>query len=198
MARYLGPRHKQSRREGVNLTGKASESLERRLDVPPGGHKRGRRESDYALRLRAKQRAKREYGLLERGFRRLFNEALGLPGITGHNLLILLERRLDNVVYRLGLARTRPMARQLVTHGHVLVNNERMTIPSYQVRVGDTVTVRERARQIPVVQEEMASGRPVPPWLERTDLTGRVIELPRRENIDPDIREDMIVEFYSR
>ena len=145
MARDRGPRHKLSRREGVNLTGKASDSLERRLDVPPGGGRGHRRTSDYGMRLRAKQRVKREYGLLERAFRRVFDQALRLPGITGHNLLILLERRLDNVVYRLGFARTRPMARQLVTHGHIVVNDEKNTIPSYQVAVGETIMLRQAA-----------------------------------------------------
>lgn len=199
MARYTGPKHRISRREGVNLTGTTSATLQRRLNVPPGGIGRRRRMSEYGLRLRAKQRVKRQYGVLERQFRRYVEEARRMAGPTGENLLQLLERRLDNVVYRLGFARTRPMARQLVSHGHVLVNEKKLNIPSAQVRPGDVVKLGPKALQIPVVQEELESGRTVvPPWLAREDGVGRVVGLPRREDVEPDIREDLVIEFYSR
>jgi small subunit ribosomal protein S4 len=194
---YIGPKHKVSRREGVNLTGTTSRSLERRLKTPPGG-RRSRRVSEYAVHLRAKQRVKRQYGMRERQFRRFVEEARGQPGPTGENLLQLLERRLDATVYRLGFARTRPMARQLVSHGHVLVNERKLDIPSALVSPGDVIKLSETAMQIPVVQEELESGRPLPSWLSRENGVGRVIGLPRREEIDADIREDLIVEFYTR
>ncbi|HEY8492027.1 MAG TPA: 30S ribosomal protein S4 [Dehalococcoidia bacterium] len=201
MGRYTGPKHKLSRRAGVNLTGTTSRNLEKRLAVPPGGvrGRRRRRESDYAVRLRAKQRVKWQYGMMERQFHRFFEMARKEPGPTGENLLRLLERRLDNTVYRLGFARTRPMARQLVSHGHVRVNGRKVDVPSYLVQPGDVITLREKAQQIPVVQEELESGPAVlPSWLVREGATGRVVGMPRREDADADIREDLIVEFYAR
>ncbi len=200
MAKYTGPKHKRSRREGVNLTGTTSTSLERRLDVPPGGKKSTRRRnpSDYAMGLRAKQRVKREYGMMERQFLRFFEEARRKRGSTGLNLLQLLERRLDNVVYRLGFARTRPMARQMVNHRHILVNGKVLNIPSYLVQVGDVVELDEVARKMPYVQEELESGRALPSWLTREGMTGRVTGTARREDLAPDISEDLIVEFYAR
>jgi small subunit ribosomal protein S4 len=200
MARNLGPKHKLSRREGVNLTGTTSASLQRRMDVPPGGVRNiHRRPSDYAIHLRAKQRAKREYGMTEQQFFRFFKEARKMPGPTGLNLLQLLERRLDNTVYRLGLARTRPMARQLVSHRHVLVNSQRINIPSYQVKPGDVITLDERALRMPLVQEELEARRmPLPSWLAREGNAGRVVALPKREDSPADISENLIVEFYAR
>lgn len=199
MARYRGSTHKMSRREGVNLTGTASPSLQRRLRVPPGQARQRQRPSEYAVRLRAKQRVKRQYGLLERTFRRVFGEARHMPGDTGHNLLFLLEHRLDTVVYRLGFAHTRPMARQLVTHRHVLVNGRRVNIPSYRVQVGDIVQLTEKALEIPGVQDTLTEPPArLPSWLVREGTVGRVIGTPQRDEIDPDIREQLIVEFYSR
>ena len=199
MARYTGPKHKQARREGVNLTGTTSARLTQRLGVPPGPLRRRGRPSDYALRLRAKQRVKRQYGMLERTFRRYVEEASRMPGATGHNLLQLLERRLDSVVYRLGFGRTRPMARQMVNHGHILVNDRKVNIPSYRVKVGDVITLTPRAREMPGVQEGLAvPPAHLPAWLTRADASGCVINLPRREDVEADIREDWIVEFYSR
>jgi small subunit ribosomal protein S4 len=199
MARYTGPKDRLSRREGVDLMGTAAPSLQRRLHVPPGGVGRRRRQSEYGIRLRAKQRVKRQYGVLERQFRRYLEEERRMPGLAGENLLQLLERRLDNVVYRLGFARTRPMARQLVSHRHVFVNDKRVNIPSARVSPGDVITLGTKALQIPVVQEELKTGRAViPSWLVREDGIGRVVGLPRRADIEPDIREDLVVEFYSR
>lgn len=200
MARYTGPKFRISRREGVNVTGTTSPRLEKVLGIPPGQQRRGRRRQagDYKLRLRAKQRVKAQYGVLERQFLRYVKEAQRLPGPTGLNLLELLERRLDNVVYRAGFARTRPMARQLVTHGHLTVNSRRVNIPSYLVKAGDVVALRQSAIDIPVVEEEMATRGVTASWLERDGASVRITGTPRREDIEPDIREDLIVEFYAR
>jgi small subunit ribosomal protein S4 len=141
---------------------------------------------------------KRQYGMLERDFRRYFAEARTMPGDTGENLLLLLEQRLDTTVYRLGFARTRSMARQLVNHGHVLVNHRRVNIPSYRVAPGDIIQLTDKATQIPVVWEQLAmSPVRLPSWLVREDSLGRVIGTPRREEVDAGIREQLIVEFYS-
>jgi small subunit ribosomal protein S4 len=198
VARYTGPKFKLSRREGVNITGTTSPRLEQVLNVPPGGRLRKRKQSDYGVRLRAKQRVQKQYGVLEKQFRRLLAEAQRLPGPTGLNLLQLLERRLDNVVYRLGYARTRPMARQLVGHGHVRVNGKRVNIPSYIVKPGDSIMLTDTAGEMPLVQEEM-NNRPVTAsWVERNGSSGRIKSQPQREDSDADIREDLIVEFYAR
>jgi small subunit ribosomal protein S4 len=189
-----------SRREGVNITGTTSPSLADKLSVPPRRYGRRRRNpSEYEVRLRAKQRVKFQYGLLEKQFRRFFKEASRMQGPTGVNLLQLLERRLDNAIYRIGFARTRPMARQLVSHGHVRVNNKKVDIPSFLVKPGDVITLAPAALVMPVVQDEMQTGRRViPSWLAKDDGGGRVIGYPRREDSDADIREDLIVEFYAK
>lgn len=201
MARYTGPKNKLSRREGYNIFGSTSRSLERRLHVPPGDHgaKRRRKVSEYGLQLREKQKVKRIYGLLERQFRRVFSLAAARRGATGEELLQILERRLDNVVYRLGLARTRPMARQLVSHGHVQVNGRKLDVPSYLVKPGDTVALAEKSAEIVGVQEAQAErAGNVPAWLSRDGATGRVLRLPERSEVEPGISEQLIVEFYSR
>lgn len=198
MARYTGPKFKLSRREGVNVTGTTSPRLEKVINIPPGARRRTKKPSEYRQRLRAKQRVKNQYGLQERQFRRLFEEAERMSGPTPQNLLQLLERRLDNAVYRLGWARTRPMARQLVSHGHLEVNGRRVTIPSYRLKRGDVVHLRSSATKIPVVQEEMLTRGLTASWLERDTDTARVIGSPRREDVEPDIREVQVVEFFSR
>jgi small subunit ribosomal protein S4 len=192
MARYTGPKFKLSRREGVNVTGTTSARLENVINLPPGGRPRPRKETGYGLRLRAKQRVKEQYGILERALRRFFGSAQRMPGPTGFNLLRLLELRLDNVVYRLALARTRPMAQQVVSHRHVFVNGKLVNVPSYLVSPGDLVTVT------PVPGDETISRRVTASWLERNGARGRVTGLPRREDIEADIREDRIVEFFAR
>ncbi|MEW5761954.1 MAG: 30S ribosomal protein S4 [Bacillota bacterium] len=208
MARYTGPRCRLCRREGVKLYLKGDHcysprcALERR-PYPPGQHGRGRKKvTEYALQIREKQKARRIYGVMETQFRNYFARAERQPGITGENLLRLLERRLDNVVYRLGLAASRNEARQLVRHGHFLVNGRKVNIPSYQVRVGDTITVREKSRSMPRMQElmERAAEKAPPAWLtyEPEQATGRVIALPAREQIDVPVKEHLIVELYSR
>lgn len=195
------PRHKTSRRFGVDIYGTGGAALQRRMGTPPGGLRIGRRrrQSVYGEQLAEKQKARAIYGLRERQFRRYFAEAERREGPPGANLLILLERRLDNVVYRLGWARTRPMARQLVGHGHVRVDGRRVDIPSFLVEPGRRVELTEAAARIPTVAEEMGAGRPLPAWLERDGVrAGRILRLPERAEIDVPVDESRIVGFYSR
>ncbi|NPA05841.1 MAG: 30S ribosomal protein S4 [Chloroflexi bacterium] len=213
MGRYLGPVCRLCRREGEKLYLKGAKCFTdkcpfERRKYPPGQHgrvaalRRGR-ESDFAKQLRAKQRAKRIYGIGERQFRRYFEIATQRRGLTGLNLLQILESRLDNVVYRLGFARSRAEARQLVTHGHFTVNGRRTDVPSYLLSPGDVVAVREGSRKRRFFQEiipEWAAQRAVPAWLERDldNLSGRVLRMPERGEIDATINEQLIVEYYSR
>lgn len=201
MGRYTGPKDKLSRREGKDLFGTGGAGLERRLGQPPGEHGRGRRrrrQSVYARQLREKQMVKRIYGVRERQFRRFFVMARRSDEPTGIALLKLLERRLDNVVYRLGFARTRPQARQFVTHGHVSVDGRRMRIPSYLVKSEQAVRLGESARRIPDVEALEENPPAVPGWLKRADGEGQVLREPERGEIDPDIDEGLILAFYSR
>jgi small subunit ribosomal protein S4 len=178
-------------------------AVERR-NFPPGQHgtRRGRRTLGYGLQLREKQKVKRIYGVLESQFRNYFEEADRRKGITGENLLVMLERRLDNVVYSLGFAASRPQARQLVRHGHVLVDGRKVSIPSYQVKASESVVVKEGSRKNPMIRSsvETARGRGVPEWLEldAENVSGRVLRLPSREDIKLPIQEQLIVELYSR
>ncbi len=206
MARYTGPKNRLARRENADLGmktpgSKAHASLLRRLNIKPGQHgvKGRRKPSDYALQLREKQKAKRIYGVLEKQFRKYFNEALKDTGNTGESLLQQLERRLDNVVYRLAITPTRASARQLVSHGHVLVNSQRMNIPSYLTRIDDVVTLKTKAMEIPIVKKLLQEKKPVvPSWLDRKGAAGQIVKLPKREDIDADVQEQLIVEYYSR
>jgi len=201
MARYTGPRTKVSRRARQLLDENKAKYFDRR-PYPPGEHGRGRiRESQYLVQLREKQKLRFMYGVLEKQFRRYYKEAARQSGITGTNLLVILETRLDNVVYRSGLARTRPQARQLVNHGHFLVNGKRVDIPSYQVRGGDVVTVKERSLEIlPILHAVDTGDRTVPEWMDvETDERKITIkDLPSREQIDTEIQEQLIVELYSK
>jgi small subunit ribosomal protein S4 len=212
MARYKDAVCKLCRREGEKLFLKGERcmspkcALERR-PYPPGLHGkqsqfRRRKTSDYGLQLRAKQKAKRVYGVLERQFRRYFDEAERRRGLTGSNLLILLESRLDSVVYRLGFAVSRPQARQLVRHGHLAVNGRKVNIPSYLIQPGDVVEVRPTSRHKELFKEIALDleHRSVPQWLSRDDETmvGHVLALPERADIDVAIDEQLIVEYYSR
>jgi small subunit ribosomal protein S4 len=177
-------------------------AIERR-NYPPGEHGQGRPKfSEYSLQLREKQKVKRMYGLLENQFRRTFTEAARTKGITGETLLVLLERRLDNVAYRLGFASSRAEARLLVRHGHILVNGRRVNIPSFTVRVGDVVSVKESSRQITRVASAMegAQRRGVPDWadVDRDACSGRIKILPSRNDITMPINEKLIVELYSK
>lgn len=200
MARYRGPRQKIARRYREPLFG-PSKSLERK-PYPPGQHgqSRRRKESEYAVQLKEKQKAKHIYGLLERQFRNLFERAARKKGVTGTNLLRFLEARLDNVVYRLGFARTRRQARQLVNHGHILLNGEVNNIPSAQCRPGDVINVRPRSRRLVVVQDAVQTSRRTFPWLEvdRSMLQGKFLDFPNREDIPENIKEQLIVELYSK
>jgi small subunit ribosomal protein S4 len=199
MARYTGPKDRLSRREGFDLFGKGAKLT--RLTVPPGAHgpKGTRRGSQYRMQLREKQKVKRMYGLMEKQFRGYMNKATKLKGNTGEMLLSLLERRLDNVVFRLGFASTRSSARQLVSHKHVLVNGKIMNIPSYQVGLGETVSLSAKALEIPFVRKLMAiSGFKPASWLKKKAAVGKVVSLPKREDIKEAISEQDVVEFYSR
>lgn len=204
MSRYTGPKHKLSRREGVNLTGTRSRSLARRLNQPPGVHgtaRRPRRISEYGRQLREKQKLKRYFGMTEKQFRRTYEQAQRSKEPTGQAFLKLLERRLDSVVYRLGFTPTRPMARQLVNHGHVLVNGKKVDIASYRVSVGETITLVAKAAEIPTVQEALTeAGRQIPSWLSRDGERpeGRVVSDPNPEEFDLEIDLEQIIAFYAR
>ena len=200
MARYRGPKDKKARRFREPIFG-PSKALERK-PYPPGQHgqMRRRRETEYALQLKEKQKAKYTYGLLEKQFRNLFEKAARKRGITGENLLQFLESRLDNVVYRLGFARTRRQARQLVTHAHVMVNDRVVNMPSYQLRQGDIVAIRPRSRQLEMLRDALAHTRRSYGWLEvdRKTLTGKFLDVPARTDIPESINEQFIVELYSK
>jgi small subunit ribosomal protein S4 len=201
MARYTGPQCKACRRARTQLCQKKRCAVDRR-PYPPGEHGRGRvRESDYQIQLREKQKLRTMYGVLEKQFRRYYEEAARRPGITGELILQMLEQRLDNVVWRAGFAATRPQARQLVNHGHFRVNGKKVDIPSYQVRPGDVVTVKDRSRDLIVIQHSVdTQGRLVPDWLtvDAEDRKISVSDRPRRDQIDTDINEQLIVELYSK
>ena len=209
MARYVGPVCRLCRREGMKLFLKGERctgekcAIERR-NVPPGQHGKGRKQKllGYGLQLREKQKVKRMYGVLETQFRRYFEEADRRKGVTGETLLQLLEQRLDNVVYRLGLATSRPQARQLVCHGHFTVNGKRADIPSFSVRAGDQVAVRPSSAKNPAIQYAMeeVKGRGIPEWLEfdGEQQTGRLAAVPTREQLNLPIQEQLIVELYSK
>jgi small subunit ribosomal protein S4 len=211
MARYKDAVCKLCRREGEKLFLKGERCLSpkcaiERRNYPPGEHGRQaqyrRKVSDYGLQLRAKQKARRVYGVFERQFRRYFREAERRRGLTGTNLLVLLESRLDNVVYRLGFAMSRAQARQWVRHGHIEVNGRKVNIPSYLVQQGDVVAVRPKSRQSTAFREisQDLEHRAVPAWLSRDDelMTGRVLALPDHKDLDVTLDEHLIVEYYSR
>lgn len=200
MARYTGPKDRLSRREGFDLFGKGAKLT--RLSVPPGVHgPKGyrRRPSQFGRQLREKQKVKRLYGILERQFKRYVNTALKSRGNSGDVLLSLLERRLDNVIFRLGFAPTRPAARQLVTHRQVFIDGNKVNIPSYQVKPGETITLTTKAMEIPAVKKLLEIKRfKVPKWLIRKAAAGQIKRLPVAEDISEPISTQDIVEFYSR
>jgi small subunit ribosomal protein S4 len=207
MARYTDANCRLCRREGQKLFLKGERcyspkcALERRA-FPPGQNGQGRRSkmSDYGLQLREKQKTKRFYGLQETQFRNLFDKAARKQGITGENLLIMLETRLDNVVFRLGFASSRKEARQLVTHGHFQVNGKKVNIPSYEVKAGDVITVKEKSQSSPKFKEVKDMTITVPSWMtvDVQKLEGKVVTIPTREEIDTPIAEHLIVELYSK
>jgi small subunit ribosomal protein S4 len=212
MAKYRGPVCKLCRREGEKLFLKGERCFSQkcsfdRRGYPPGQHGKGaqfrrRRESDYNRQLRAKQKARRVYGVLERQFRRYYEVSLTRRGLTGLNLLQILESRLDNVVFRLGYAESRAQGRLLVTHGHFIVNGRRTDVPSMLTSQGDVVAVREGSLQSTYFKDlrAVAEDRPVPMWLSRDlkALSGTVVRMPERSEIDSSLHEQLIVEYYSR
>lgn len=208
MARYTGSVCRLCRREGLKLYLKGDRCYTTKCGVDrrtyaPGQHGQGRKKvSEYGLQLREKQKTRRIYGILEGQFRHYFDKAERQPGVTGENLLYLLERRLDNVIYRLGLGSSRNEARQLVRHGHFTVNGRKVNIPSYLLRVGDVVAVREKSKESPRIKElmERAADRTPPAWLEfeADQASARVVAIPVRDQIDTPVQEHLIVELYSR
>ncbi|HWS28881.1 MAG TPA: 30S ribosomal protein S4 [Clostridia bacterium] len=209
MARYTDSVCRQCRREGMKLFLKGDRCFSAKCAVtkrhtPPGQHgqARARKMSEYGIQLREKQKCRRAYGVLESQFRKYYTMASNMRGVTGENMLGLLERRLDNVIYRLGFADSRPQARQLVTHGHFRVDGKKVDIPSYLVKPGQTVTLRDRSRDLDHLKElrEQGAAKPIPKWLDldAANLTGKVVTMPQRDDIDLTIEEHLIVEFYSR
>lgn len=206
MARYTGPSCRLCRREGQKLYLKGERCYSDKCAVSrrgyaPGQHGQARKKlSNYGLQLREKQKAKRFYGLIETQFRTYFEKAEKMQGITGENLLRILETRLDNVVYRMGFAASRKEARQLVTHGHFTVNGKKVDIPSYLVSVGDVIKVKEKSVSSPKFKQMAEEAKNVPNWVEVSaeNLEGKVVSLPTREDIDIPIAEHLIVELYSR
>ena len=208
MARYTGSVCRQCRREGAKLFLKGDRCYSEKCGItkkpaPPGQHGQSRKKlSGYGIQLREKQKVRRAYGVLESQFRKYYEMAVSAKGVTGENLLKFLELRLDNIVYRLGFADSRAQARQFVLHGHINVNGKRVNIASYQVRQGDVVSVKEKSRDIDFFKElkEQGATKPMPKWLEMDaeKLTGKVVALPQRDDIDLSIEEHLIVELYSR
>ena len=208
MARYTDSVCRLCRREGAKLFLKGEKCFSQKCAVgkrptPPGQHgqARQRKMSEYGTQLREKQKARRAYGLLEGQFYRTYQKASTMKGVTGENMLQLLERRIDNVVYRTGFAASRPQARQLVLHGHILVNGKKVDIPSYEMDANDVISVREKSKDMPIFKAAReGSPRIVPKWLtvNADALTATVSALPARDDIDFTIQENMIVEFYSR
>ena len=199
MARYTGPKTKIARKFGEPIFG--PDKVQARRNFPPGQHGQNRRRktSEYGVQLREKQKAK--YGVLEKQFRNLFTKASSMKGITGEILLQLLESRLDNVVYRLGIARTRAAARQIVLHRHIVVNGDIVNIPSYQVKPGDIVGVREKSKSLEVIADNLAGfNHSKYPWIEWDESlkSGKFLHLPAREDIPENIKEQLIVELYSK
>lgn len=200
MARYTGPKHKLSRREGVNILDKTSNSLARRLNIPPGQHarKRKKRFSEYGTQLREKQKAKAMYGLLERQFKKLFRYVETQKAETGELLIALLETRLDNVVYRLGFARSRAGARQLVSHGHVTVNGKRVNIPSFQVKADDVITLDAKSQNNPTVLQAIEERVEFLPYVVREGASGKLLRMPKKEDLEVPFDTQLIIEYYSR
>ena len=209
MARYTESVCRQCRREGTKLFLKGNRcytekcAVDKRHTVPgQHGQARMKKPSEYGMQLREKQKVRRTYGVLESQFKKYYDMAVNMRGVTGDNMLQILERRLDNVVYRLGFGESRPMARQLVAHGHVTVDGKKVDIASYIVTPGQVISVRDNARQFASIKQlrEEGSAKPIPQWLEldAENLTGKVVMLPKREDIDFSVEEQLIVEFYSR
>lgn len=200
MARYTGPKHKLARREGINVLDKTSASLLRRLNIPPGQHarKRKKRLSEFGVQLREKQKAKVTYGLLEKQFKKLFQYVESQKAETGELLIALLETRLDNVVYRLGFTRSRAGARQLVSHGHILVNDKKVNIPSYQVKVDDIISLSPKTQKNSAILQVMEETKEFLPYVERKGALGKLLRMPKKEDLEVPFDTQLIIEYYSR
>lgn len=200
MARYTGPKHKLARREGVNILDKSSASLQRRLNIPPGvhGRKGKRRPSEFGAQLREKQKAKAMYGLLEKQFARLVKSVESQKGDSGELLLSLLETRLDNLVYRSGFAKTRFMARQMVSHGHVFIDGKRMSIPSYQVKPEQIVSISEKIQKNPDVAATLSEKTELLSFIERQGVQGKLVRMPTKDDVEVPFDTRLIIEYYSR
>jgi len=202
MARYTGPKHKIARREGANILEKESASLQRRLNVPPGGvsgRKMKKRLSEYGQQLREKQKAKAIYGLLEKQFGNLVKMLGRKKGDTGEMLISLLETRLDNVIFRLGFAKTRTHARQMVGHGHVLVNNKKLNIPSYEVKLDDIISLTPQAQKnVQVLSLLEEKDKVIIPFLKRQGLAGKLVRIPKKDDVQVPFDLQLIIEYYSR
>ncbi|MFI3260844.1 MAG: 30S ribosomal protein S4 [bacterium] len=200
MSRYTGPAYKKSRRLGFSTLENGKELAKK--PYAPGAHGQDRRRklSDYGVQLQEKQKVRIMYGLTEKQFRRTFDKAAKQKGITGENLLILLESRLDNLVFRLGMARTRRSARQIVNHGHILVNGNKVDIPSYSCKVGDVISVKEKALNHPAIKDAIEYNLNTLPFVEfnKAKLTGKFVRFPERSELNQEITEQLIVEFYNR
>ena len=200
MARYTGPAYKKSRRYGFSTLENGKDLAKRAY--APGQHGTGRRAkaSEYGIQLNEKQKVKFMYGLTEKQFKRLFQKASKMKGVHGENFLRLLEARLDNVVYRMGMAPTRRASRQLVNHGHILVNGSKVDIPSYELQPGDVITVKERSLEHPAIKNAIEAGATVAPFVEfdAKKMTGKFVRYPERSELSADINESLIVEYYNR
>ena len=201
MSRYTGPAYKKSRRLGFS-TLENGKDLARRPYAPGihGNNQRRKKASEYGIQLAEKQKIRFMYGLSEKQFRKTFEKASKMKGITGENFLNLLECRLDNIVYRLGMAKTRRAARQIVNHGHITVNGIKVNIPSYEVKIGDVITLKEQSLEHPAVKEAVEASVGTPKFVEfdKAKLTGKLVRLPDRSELNPEINESLVVEFYNR
>ena len=200
MARYTGPVYKKSRRLGFSILENGKELAKHPYAPGAHGNDKRRKSSEYGIQLAEKQKVRLMYGLNEKQFHKLFEKAQNMKGTAGHNLLNLLESRLDNLVYRLGLAKTRKAARQVVNHGHISVNGVKVDIPSYQVKVGDVVAVKENSLEHPAIKEavETCLSRPAYVEFDKNSMSGKLVRLPDRSELNADVNETLIVEYYNR
>lgn len=200
MARYTGPVYKKSRRLGFSILENGKELAKRPYAPGIHGNDKRRKSSEYGVQLAEKQKVRLMYGLNEKQFHKLFDKASKMRGNAGHNLLFLLETRLDNIVYRLGLAKTRRAARQVVNHGHITVNGRKVNIPSFQVKVGDVVAVKENSLEHPAIKEaaETTLNRPAFVEFDPKKMTGKLVRLPDRSEVNQEVNETLIVEYYNR
>ena len=200
MSRYTGPQYKKSRRLGFSTLENGKELARRPYAPGIHGADRKRKSSEYGVQLAEKQKVRFMYGLNEKQFRKTFDRASKMKGITGENFLNLLECRLDNMVYRMGMAKTRRGARQVVNHGHIMVNGIKVDIPSYEVKVGDVITVKEQSLEHPAIKEAVEATLNLPKFVEfdKNKLTGKLLRLPDRSELNPEINESLVVEYYNR